>query len=217
MTPPSDRERILCAMFESFCVAAIRNFGRNLRRAMRNHQKYDGTGEVSVEYLIGLLSSEDVYASEQFVLDVDGLPCVWRMSFYIMHCYPCLTVNGRLYSMTFGMTGRIRKSQRNWRSRCARCITSVSVRLRKSVHIMSYMGKGETPKLNYALIKRAVCGDEAALEMILQHFDAYINTVSTVEKTIFSGEIIKEVDEDMKIQIQMHLVKVIQEKWSELI
>ena len=73
MTPPSDRERILCAMFESFCVAAIRNFGRNLRRAMRNHQKYDGTGEVSVEYLIGLLSSEDVYASEQFVLDVDGL------------------------------------------------------------------------------------------------------------------------------------------------
>ena len=74
MTPPSDRERILCAMFESFCVAAIRNFGRNLRRAMRNHQKYDGTGEVSVEYLIGLLSSEDVYASEQFVLDVDGLP-----------------------------------------------------------------------------------------------------------------------------------------------
>jgi len=42
MTPPSDRERILCAMFESFCVAAIRNFGRNLRRAMRNHQKYDG-------------------------------------------------------------------------------------------------------------------------------------------------------------------------------
>ena len=52
---------------------------------------------------------------------------------------------------------------------------------------------------------------------ILQHFDAYINTVSTVEKTIFSGEIIKEVDEDMKIQIQMHLVKVIQEKWSELI
>ena len=82
---------------------------------------------------------------------------------------------------------------------------------------MSYMGKGETPKLNYALIKRVVCGDEAALEMILQHFDAYINTVSTVEKTIFSGEIIKEVDEDMKIQIQMHLVKVIQEKWSELI
>ena len=76
MTPPSDRESILCAMFESFCAAAIRNFGRNLKRAMKNRQKHDGTGEESVEHLIGLLSSEDRYASEQFVLDVDGLPCV---------------------------------------------------------------------------------------------------------------------------------------------
>ena len=89
MTPPSDRERILCAMFESFCVAAIRNFGRNLRRAMRNHQKYDGTGEVSVEYLIGLLSSEDVYASEQFVLDVDGLPCVLEHSTNLPSRWTC--------------------------------------------------------------------------------------------------------------------------------
>ena len=75
MTPPSDREKILCAMFESFCVAAIRNFGRNLRRAMKNRKKYDGTGDESVEYLIGLLSSEDVYASERFILYADGLPC----------------------------------------------------------------------------------------------------------------------------------------------
>ena len=82
---------------------------------------------------------------------------------------------------------------------------------------MSYMGKDETPKLNYALIKRAVCGDKTALEVILHHFDAYINAISTVEKAISSGEIIEEVDEDMKIQIQMHLIKVIQEKWSELI
>lgn len=76
MTPPSDREIALCKMFESFCVTAIRNFGRNLKRAMKNRQKHDGTGEESVEYLIGLLSTEDRYASEQFVLDVDSLPCV---------------------------------------------------------------------------------------------------------------------------------------------
>ena len=76
MTPPSDREIALCKMFESFCVTAIRNFGRNLKRAMKNRQKHDGTGEESVEYLIGLLSAEDRYSSEQFVLDVDGLPCV---------------------------------------------------------------------------------------------------------------------------------------------
>ncbi len=82
---------------------------------------------------------------------------------------------------------------------------------------MSYMDKGETPELTYALIQRAVHGDKAALEMILRHFDAYINAVSTVEKTLPSGETIEEVDEDIKIQIQTHLVEVIQKKWRELI
>ena len=76
MTPPSDREIALCKMFESFCITAIRNYSRNLKRAMKNRQKHDGTGKESVEYLAGSLSTEDKYASEQFVLDVDGLPCV---------------------------------------------------------------------------------------------------------------------------------------------
>ena len=76
MIPPSDREDILCSMFESFCITAIRNFGRNLKRAIKNRQKHDGTGEESVEYLVSLLSTEDVYAADQLVLDVDGLPCV---------------------------------------------------------------------------------------------------------------------------------------------
>lgn len=75
MIPPSDREDILCSMFESFCITAIRNFGRNLKRAIKNRQKHDGTGEESVEYLVSLLSTEDVYAADQLVLDVDGLPC----------------------------------------------------------------------------------------------------------------------------------------------
>ena len=82
---------------------------------------------------------------------------------------------------------------------------------------MSYMGKGGTPKLTYDLIDRAVHGDESALEVILRHFDAYINAVATVEKALPSGELIEEVDEDIKIQIQMHLVEVIQKKWRELI
>ena len=53
--------------------------------------------------------------------------------------------------------------------------------------------------------------------MILLHFDAYINAVSTVKKALPSGDIIEEVDEDIKIQIQTHLVEVIQKKWRELI
>ncbi len=82
---------------------------------------------------------------------------------------------------------------------------------------MSYTGKDETPKLTYALIQGAVHGDTAALEMILRHFDAYINAVSTVKKALPSGEVIEEVDEDIKSQIQTHLLEVIQEKWRELI
>ncbi len=82
---------------------------------------------------------------------------------------------------------------------------------------MSYMDKGETPELTYALIQRAVHGDKTALEMVLCHFDAYINAVSSVEKALPDGKIIKEVDEDIKIQIQTHLVEVIQKKWRELI
>ena len=78
MIPPSDREDILCAMFESFCITVIRNFGRNLKRAMKNRQKHDGAGKEPVEYFTGLLSTEDRYASEQFVLEVDGLPCVFE-------------------------------------------------------------------------------------------------------------------------------------------
>lgn len=95
MTPPSDRETVLCAMFESFCVATIRNYSRNLKRAMKNRQKHDGTGEESVEYLISLLSSEDRYASEQFVLDVDGLPCVLE--------------NELLYNALLSLPGRERR------------------------------------------------------------------------------------------------------------
>lgn len=82
---------------------------------------------------------------------------------------------------------------------------------------MSYTGKDQTPELTYPLIQKAVQGDEAALEVILRHFDAYINAVATVEKALPSGGIIEEVDEDIKIQIQIHLVEVIQKKWRELI
>ena len=82
---------------------------------------------------------------------------------------------------------------------------------------MNYTGKDETPELTYALIQRAVHGNKDALEMILRHFDAYINAVSTVEKALPDGKIIEEVDEDIKIQIQAHLVEVIQEKWREMI
>lgn len=82
---------------------------------------------------------------------------------------------------------------------------------------MSYTGKDQTPELTYALIKRAVHGDKNALEKVILHFDPYINAVSTVKKALPSGEIIRVVDEDIKDQIQAHLLEMIQEKWREMI
>ena len=44
---------------------------------------------------------------------------------------------------------------------------------------MSYTGKDQTPELTYPLIKRAVYGDEAALEVILRHFLAVCANILT--------------------------------------
>lgn len=82
---------------------------------------------------------------------------------------------------------------------------------------MSYMEKDRTRKLTYDLVQRAVCGEHSALETILCIYDPYINSVVTREKLLPTGEIIAEIDEDMKIQIQMHLIEAIQNKWRELI
>ena len=71
--------------------------------------------------------------------------------------------------------------------------------------------------LNYDLIKRAVHGDEKALTEILQIYEPFHNSLCTRETLGSDGRIRKEVDEDKKIQVQIHLVEVIQKKWKELI
>lgn len=82
---------------------------------------------------------------------------------------------------------------------------------------MNYTDEEETLKLTCDLIKRAVHGNQKALEKILRIYDPYINSVVTVERLLPSGEFIREIDEDMKIQVQMKLVDAIQTKWRELI
>lgn len=82
---------------------------------------------------------------------------------------------------------------------------------------MNCKDEEENLKLTYDLIKQAVHGDEKALEKILHIYEPYINSVVTFEQLLPSGDIIHEVDEDMKIQVQMKLVEAIQTKWRELI
>lgn len=70
-------------------------------------------------------------------------------------------------------------------------------------------------ELSDDLITRAVNGDEKALERILEIFDPYITAVSTFDRVLPGGKIMRELDEDMKIQIQMKLVRAIQTGWEK--
>ncbi len=75
----------------------------------------------------------------------------------------------------------------------------------------------EIHELNYELIKRAVHGEPEALEDILRIYEPYHNSLVTSDVVGADGRIHKVIDEDKKIQVQMHLVDVIQKKWRELI
>lgn len=75
----------------------------------------------------------------------------------------------------------------------------------------------EIHKLSYMLITQAVAGDENALSEILNIYESYHNALVTYEVVSENGMIYKMIDEDKKIQVQMHLVEAIQKKWRELI
>lgn len=75
----------------------------------------------------------------------------------------------------------------------------------------------EIHKLSYMLIMQAVAGDENALSEILNIYESYHNALVTYEVVGENGMIYKMIDEDKKIQVQMHLVEAIQKKWRELI
>ena len=75
----------------------------------------------------------------------------------------------------------------------------------------------QSHELTYDLIKRAVHGDQEAIEAYLLHYDAYINSLVTYETTGPDGRTYRHIDEDMKVQVQMKLVDAIQKKWRKLI
>lgn len=74
-----------------------------------------------------------------------------------------------------------------------------------------------TLSLTYELIQRAVNDDPAALEAILRYYEPYHNALAAYETVDADGRIHREIDEDIKIQIQQRLVYAIQHKWRKLI
>ena len=72
-------------------------------------------------------------------------------------------------------------------------------------------------ELTYDLIQRAVHGDPEALGEILLYYDAYINALVRYETTGPDGRTYRQVDEDMKVEVQMKLLDAIQHHWREMI
>lgn len=73
MVSPSNEDRI-CAMFDSFSKTTSRNYFKDLLRAEKRRDK--NYQEEPVEYILELLSREDTYPSDFFVLYADELSCV---------------------------------------------------------------------------------------------------------------------------------------------
>lgn len=80
---------------------------------------------------------------------------------------------------------------------------------------MNYMDKGVIRELSNDLITRAANGEEQALERILEIFDPYITAVSSFDRVLPDGKVLRELDEDMKIRIQMKLVDAIKNNWRK--
>lgn len=74
MMSPSDYEKRIVAMVDSFTKTVARNFSRNLKRAKANREKH--FSDEPIDYLLELLSHDDGYPSDHFVLYADELSCV---------------------------------------------------------------------------------------------------------------------------------------------
>ena len=74
MKSPSDDEKRIVAMVDSFTKTVARNFSRHLKRAKANAEKH--YSDEPVDYFLETLSHDDRYPSDYFVLYADELSCV---------------------------------------------------------------------------------------------------------------------------------------------
>ena len=74
MKSPSDDEKQIVAMVDSFTKTVSRNFSRNPKQAKANAEKYHS--DKPADYFLENLSHDGRYPSDYFVLYADQLSCV---------------------------------------------------------------------------------------------------------------------------------------------
>ena len=113
MMSPSDYEKRLIAMVDSFTKTVARNFSRNLKRARANREKH--FSDEPVDYLLELLSHDDRYPSDHLCFMRTSYPAWFTAKRYIKHFAPCRRSSGRSYCLTSGEPSRMGKLQQEWR------------------------------------------------------------------------------------------------------
>ena len=212
MMSPSDEERII-AMVDSFTKTVARNFSRNLKRAKANREKH--FSDEPIDYLLELLSHDDRYPSDHFVLYADELSCVvYSETLYKALCsLPEKQRKVLLFDFWYAWTDGEIADRMEVTTR-----TVYNLRQRAFKQSENFMSKeAQSHELTYDLIKRAVHGDQEAIEAYLRYYDAYINSLVMYDEVGPDSQIHSYIDEDMKIQVQMKIVDALQNRWRKLI
>jgi len=212
MMSPSDEKRIV-AMVDSFTKTVARNFSRNLKRAKANREKH--FSDEPIDYLLETLSHDDRYPSDHFVLYADELSCVvYSETLYKALCsLPEKQRKVLLFDFWYAWTDGEIADRMEVTTR-----TVYNLRQRAFKQSENFMSKeAQSHELTYDLIKRAVHGDQEAIEAYLRYYDAYINSLVMYDEVGPDSQIHSYIDEDMKIQVQMKIVDALQNKWRKLI
>ena len=212
MMSPSDEKRIV-AMVDSFTKTVARNFSRNLKRAKANAEKH--YSDEPVDYLLETLSHDDRYPSDHFVLYADELSCVvYSETLYKALCsLPEKQRKVLLFDFWYAWTDGEIADRMEVTTR-----TVYNLRQRAFKQSENFMStEAQSHELTYDLIKRAVHGDQEAIEAYLRYYDAYINSLVMYDEVGPDSQIHSYIDEDMKIQVQMKIVDALQNKWRKLI
>jgi DNA-directed RNA polymerase specialized sigma24 family protein len=73
MSTPSEREKRLCEMFDSYCKSVLGNTSKYLLRKMATHAQREEIHDPDV--IIDLLPQKDEYPSDRFIVFADELTC----------------------------------------------------------------------------------------------------------------------------------------------
>ena len=113
MNAPSDYEKRIVAMVDSFTKTVARNFSRNLKRAKANAEKH--YSDEPVDYLLETLATRTGIRPIISCFMRTSYPAWFTVKLYIKHSAPCRKSSGRSYCLTSGMLGRMGKLRTEWR------------------------------------------------------------------------------------------------------